>query len=157
MEFMTLKLIFKQLFGAILACFSAFSLAQEVQVDDGFVRAMPPTVPNSAAYMTLKNPGKAKVLVGVRTQAAQEAQLHTLIEEQGMVKMRQVSEFSLPAEGELVLAPSGDHIMLLGLTQPLKEGEEVGLTLIFADESEQLISLPVRKGASQNHHHHHHH
>ena len=155
MEFMTLKLIFKQVFGVFLACFSAVLMAQEVQIDNGFVRAMPASVPNSAAYMTLINKGDAKTLVGVRTEAAKDAQLHTLVEEQGLVKMRQVPELELPKDSELELMPSGNHIMLLGLTRTLDEGDEVELTLIYADGSEQNITLPVQKGNGKAHHHHH--
>ncbi|MGI2260507.1 copper chaperone PCu(A)C [Shewanella sp. GXUN23E] len=158
MEFMTLKLIFKQVFGALILCSSAQLMAAQVQLTDGFIRAMPPSVPNSAAYLTLKNEGDATELVAVETPVAREAQLHTLIEEKGVVKMRQVSGFALPLAGELALSPSGDHIMLLGLNRPLNEGEHIELTLIFADGSKQSVQLPVRKddGQAQHHHHNHH-
>ena len=72
-------------------------MAQVVLVD-GYVRAMPATVPNSAAYITIENHGDATRLVAVDAPFATEAQLHTLIEENGMIKMRQVEGFDIDSQ-----------------------------------------------------------
>ena len=156
-----MKLIFKQLFNiGLLSCLSFTTMAQVVLVD-GYVRAMPATVPNSAAYITIENHGDATRLVAVDASFAAEAQLHTLIEENGMIKMRQVEGFDIDSHGSLVLSESGNHIMLMGLTEPLAVDSEVEMTLEFADGTVQEISLPVKKQAPQSddahkHHHHHH-
>lgn len=155
-----MKLIFKQLFNiGLLSCLSFTAMAQVVLVD-GYVRAMPATVPNSAAYITIENHGAATRLVAVDAPFATEAQLHTLIEENGMIKMRQVEGFDIDSHGSLVLSESGNHIMLMGLKQPLVIDSSVKLLLKFANGSEQEISLPVKKQVEQSddaHHHHHHH
>lgn len=133
-------------------------MAQVVLVD-GYVRAMPATVPNSAAYITIENHGDATRLVAVDAPFATEAQLHTLIEENGMIKMRQVEGFDIDSHGSLVLSESGNHIMLMGLKKPLVIDSNVKLLLKFANGSEQEISLPVKKQVEQSddaHHHHHH-
>ena len=154
-----MKLIFKQLFNiGLLSCLSFTTMAQVVLVD-GYVRAMPATVPNSAAYITIENHGDATRLVAVDAPFATEAQLHTLIEENGMIKMRQVEGFDIDSHGSLVLSESGNHIMLMGLKQPLVIDSNVKLLLKFANGSEQEISLPVKKQVEQSddaHHHHHH-
>lgn len=158
---MTLKRIFKQLFNiALLSCLSFTTMAQVVLVD-GYVRAMPATVPNTAAYLTLENHGDATRLVAVEAPFVKEAQLHTLIEENGMIKMRQVAGFDIDSHASLVLSESGNHIMLMGLRSPLEVDSSVALTLKFADGTEQQIQLPVKKQANtsdaEQHHHHHHH
>jgi copper(I)-binding protein len=90
---------------------------------------------------------------------AKEAQLHTIIEEQGMVKMRQVEGFDIPSHGRLILSPSGEHVMLLGLKAPLVLDQKVELQLQFNDGEQMSITLPVSKQAEntaeQEHHHHH--
>ncbi|WP_044555631.1 copper chaperone PCu(A)C [Shewanella piezotolerans] len=159
MEFKTLKQIFKQLFNiTLLSCFS-FSAFAQVMLTDGYVRAMPASVPNTAAYITLENHGPATRLVSVTAPFAKEAQLHTLVDENGMIKMRQVDGFDIDSHGSLVLSESGNHIMLLGLDSPLTEDSKVELTLNFADGQQQVISLPVQKQAvsAESEHHHHHH
>ncbi|WP_372932651.1 copper chaperone PCu(A)C [Shewanella putrefaciens] len=161
MEFKTLKPIFKQMFNCLALSCTSFSVLASVVVTEGHVRAMPDTVPNTAAYFTLENhTDKALRLVGVQTDVAKEAQLHTIIEEQGMVKMRHVEGFDIPSHGKLTLTPSGNHVMLLGLKAPLVLEQQVELLLQFDDGKNMAITLPVNKqaenNAEQEHHHHHH-
>lgn len=154
-----MKLIFKRLFNLALLSSLSFTAYAQVVLVDGYVRAMPPTVPNSAAYITVENHGDATRLVAVDAPFAKEAQLHTLIEEDGMIKMRQVDGFDIDSHGSLVLSESGNHIMLMGLLSPLAIDSSVDMTLKFADGTEQKISLPVKKQALQSdsaHQHHHH-
>ncbi|MGB0892892.1 MAG: copper chaperone PCu(A)C [Parashewanella sp.] len=163
MEFKTLRPLFKQSFNFILLAVMSFNtLANDVNLVSGFIRLLPATVPNTAAYLTLENHGKAKQIIAAETPVAQEAQLHTLIEEKGLIKMREVTSYALPSHGQLILEPTGNHIMILGLKKPLLENQQVPLTLIFADQTKLNISLPVKKGnnnadTKHNHHHHHHH
>src|SRR5690606_31448115 len=132
MEFKTLKPIFKQMFNCLALSCASFSVLASVIMTEGHVRAMPDTVPNTAAYFTLENhTEKAVRLTGVSTSVAKEAQLHTIIEEQGMVKMRQVEGFDIPSHGRLILSPSGEHVMLLGLKAPLVLDQKVELQLQF--------------------------
>jgi len=145
------------MFNFILFSAVTFAAQANVTLVDGFVRAMPPSVPNSAAYMTLQNSGSALQLIGVQASFVKEAQLHTVIEENGMVKMRQVESFTLARDGILTLSESDKHIMLLGLTRPLVAGESVTLVLEFDDGSKLPVSLMVSKQnmAKINSHHHH--
>lgn len=152
-----MKPIFKHLFNlALVGLLSAPAMA-EIIVKDGFVRAMPPASPNTAAYFTLLNHGEADELVAVTTPVANEAQLHTLISENDVVKMRLVSGFAVGAHGTLTLAEQGDHVMLLGLKAPLAEGDTVTLRLSFKSGETLEISLPVSKAAAAGDEHHHHH
>lgn len=47
--------------------------------------------------------------------------------------------FTVPAGESLSLKPGGDHIMVMGLTKPIKPGEEISLDLVTADQQ----SFPV--------------
>ncbi|QLE87911.1 copper chaperone PCu(A)C [Shewanella sp. Scap07] len=143
----------------LLSCLS-FTASANVVLVDGFVRAMPASVPNTAAYFVLQNHGPNLELVSVDVDFAKEAQLHTVIEENGVVKMRQVNSFSVPMHGELRLDESGEHVMLMGLKHQLPVGQNVELVLHFNDGSQLPISLKVSKqdmAKEGGHHHHHHH
>ena len=61
------------------------------------------------------------------------------------MKMRQVDGLDLPAGQAVTLKPGGYHIMLTGLTRPLKEGETVSLTLSFAKAGSREVTAPVEK------------
>ena len=117
-----------------------------IQVEQPYVRAVPPGQPNSAAFMTLHNQGReGNALVGASSPAAEVVELHTHIIEEGMMKMRRVAQIELPARGAAVLKPGGLHIMLIGLKGPLTPGQTIPLTLKFADGSESTISAPVQE------------
>lgn len=153
-----MKPIFKQLFNLFILSAVSVSAWAEVSLVEGHVRAMPASVPNTAAYVTLKNDGAAKRLVAASTSVAKEAQLHTMLMEDGVMKMRQVANFEVPKNGQLVLSPSGDHIMILGLHEPLQLEQQITLSLEFDDGEKLTVTLPVMKkvdGGMSGHHHHH--
>lgn len=156
MEFKTLKPIFKHLFNFVVLFSLPFSAFSQVELLTGYVRAMPSSVPNSAAYLSLKNNGDAVGLVAVNTAIAKEAQLHSIIEINGMTRMREMDTFLLPSQGQLTLSETGNHIMLVGLTQTLEIGSNVDLVLLFDNGETLPVSLPVKKhhSAAAAHSHH---
>ena len=79
----------------------------------------------------------------------------------GVMKMRQLENLPLTAKKPATLGPGGDHLMLIGLKQPLKAGETVALTLTvqFADKSTEKINVTAQiraLTAMQNKYQHHH-
>jgi len=59
------------------------------------------------------------------------------------MRMRALGELKLPAGKAVDLRPGGYHVMLMGLKQPLKEGESVPLTLTYRDASGKTSKLEV--------------
>ncbi|MBV1789591.1 copper chaperone PCu(A)C [Marinobacterium sp. D7] len=127
------------------AALSTPLLAAEVQVNDPYARAVAPGQPNSAAFMQLENLGGQMLsLTGATSEVAQAVELHTHIQDQGVMRMRRINTIELPPHQRVSLQPGGLHIMLIGLTRTLSEGDEMALTLTFSDGSEQTFNMPVR-------------
>jgi periplasmic copper chaperone A len=107
------------------ALVSASAVAHEYQlktlaIDHPFTRATPPGGSVAGAFMAIANQGKdADRLVGVTSPAA------------AVVRMRPVQGIDLKAGATVQLKPGGFHVMLEGLKQPLKLGDEIPLTLRF--------------------------
>lgn len=96
---------------------------------------------NAAVFMTLKVPqGQKDVLMGGKYPFAKQVELHTHKHDKGIVQMRPVEDMEI--QGVRVLKPGGDHVMLMGLTKPVKVGQTIEVTLQFK-ESGQII-VPVR-------------
>jgi len=111
-----------------------------------WVRATPPGARTTAIYLTLSNTGSSDMkLVAASAEISERLELHTHKHADGMMKMQQVDFIALPSGSEALLAPHGDHIMVFDLSEPLKEGEMITLTLSFGDGSEQVVEVPVRK------------
>ncbi len=120
--------------------------AGDIQIVDPSVRQPPASAPTTGAFMTLKNTGDRDIkLIKAESPVAKNVELHTHLNENGMMKMRQVASIEIKAKGETMLKPGSYHIMLIGLTQPLAEGDKVPLTLTFDDGSREEISAPVKK------------
>ena len=102
---------------------------------------------NSAAYMVIRNTGsEADKLIAASTDAAKTVELHTVIEEGGMMRMRQVEGgIDIPANGQVELKPGGFHVMLIGLTRDLNAGDKVELTLTFEKAGEIPVTAEVRQ------------
>jgi len=64
--------------------------------------------------------------------------------EQGVMKMREVKDGLEIKPGETVeLKPGGYHVMFVDLKEPLKQGEEVTVTLKFAKAGTVEVKYPV--------------
>ena len=128
-----------------VATASASAQTGSVSVISPWARATPAGAAAAAIYLTLEA-HTADKLVSVSTPAAKQAELHTMSMEGGVMKMRALPNgIDLPAGEKVTLKPGGMHIMLTGLTGPLKEGENVPLTLNFAKSAAQQVSVPVQK------------
>lgn len=72
------------------------------------------------------------------------------------MKMRQIPAVELAAGKTTELKPGGFHVMLLGLTKPLREGERFPLTLVFEKAGKIDIEVEIAKAGAGGHHHHGH-
>jgi periplasmic copper chaperone A len=66
-----------------------------------------------------------------------------MVEEGGVMKMRPAGSLEIPPGGEVRLEPGGLHVMLMQLQQPLEEGGQVPITLVFEKAGEITVSAPV--------------
>lgn len=126
----------------LLAACSGAAGGSEISVSDA--RVPVPAGANGAVYMTLTNDGDAADrLIGVTTDIAEVVELHESSMEGGSMSMQQVEGVDVPAGGEALLEPGGLHVMLIGVTEDLVEGDTVDLTLEFENAGEQPVSAEV--------------
>lgn len=135
----------KKLFLATLLSVASL-LASDIEIKDAYVRATPPGLPNSAAFMSITNHSMSDIsLISIKTDIAKAAELHTHDMKNGIMKMYQVPKIDIKAHSNTVFKPGGFHIMLLGLkSKPLSVGQKIDLTLVFSNKKEIAISIPVK-------------
>jgi copper(I)-binding protein len=140
---------------------------KELQIGHPYARPTVAHQPSGAAYLSIENKGRNDDrLIGVTTAAAKSAQIHTMAMEGNVMKMREAGEISLPSGAKVEMKPgSGYHIMLIGLSQPLKAGDKIPLTLSFEKAGKTEVSVVVEEAGKQEskpaaakpaaaHHHH---
>lgn len=101
----------------------------------------------SSAFGTLENTtGEDVVVVAATSDASPEVELHeTVADESGEMVMREVDGgFVVPAGGELVLEPGGNHLMLMDLDRPLLAGDLLEVSLTLEDGSSADLTFDVR-------------
>ncbi|SDT21762.1 copper chaperone PCu(A)C [Pseudomonas granadensis] len=125
----------------------AFQASAQTTVDDAWVRATVPNQSASGAFMTLTADSDSKLL-SVASPVAKEVQIHEMTMKNDIMSMGPVKSVDLPAGKAVAFDPNGYHVMLMGLTGQLKEGESVTLTLTVENakgEKETLeVKAPVR-------------
>lgn len=131
--------------GVLLMGLAVPAFAGELIVKDGYVRGLPPGQTVTAAFMTLSNTGDQPVVVSsIASSGSQRAEIHAHRHSAGMMSMVKMDSITIPAGGEFVLAPGKHHMMLIDLHKPLREGDQV--TMSLSNESGLLteFTLPVR-------------
>lgn len=124
----------------------------ELQIEGAWARATPPAARQGAVYLVIRNGGKVPDrLVSVSAPVAAKAELHTHLDEGGIMRMRPVTAIEIAPGQSAALRPGGDHIMLVDLKAPLKEGERFPLTLRFEHSSTAVIDVPVTRSAPAGH------
>lgn len=132
-----------------------------LQVSQGYIRATIPGTQISSAYMTIVNHTSNDVkLIAVKSNISDRIEIHEHIMADGMMKMRQVESLLVKSHNSTVLQPSGYHLMIFNLVNPLEPEQKVKLTLVFDNNDEVELELPVQSIKKQKHkqkaHEHHH-
>jgi copper(I)-binding protein len=135
------------LFLALSFAAPAWAQAQStpsVEIDHPWARATLAGTKTGAAYMTFVNKGDADDhLVGASTPVAEKAELHEMVLDNGVMKMRPIASLDLKPGSTTVLAPGKYHVMLIGLKHPLKPGDTFPLTLKLAKGGERQVTVAV--------------
>lgn len=149
------------LFGVFVMLLPAANGWAELVVKDATVRMLPPGVPNTAAYLVISNTGERDtVLIGGEASFAEKLELHNHVMHDGMMRMTQLEEVTVPAGESVTFAPGGMHLMLFGLKTALEEDAKVQLSL-YTKQQETItfdaqVVMPGNERAASEHHHHHH-
>ncbi|KJY84498.1 hypothetical protein TW81_02925 [Vibrio galatheae] len=142
----------------ILACLTLSPLAYaetDIMTNHAYARATPPNAPTSAVFAEFMNKGDTeRHIVSATTDAAGKVELHDVITEGDVMKMRQIEKITIPAKGKTVLKPGSLHIMLFDLTKPFVEGDSINVQVTFANGETQTITAPIKKVMKGMTHHH---
>ena len=123
----------------------AAGVADKVTVNDPYVRAVPPVIKTTAAFMQLQsNDATERFLVSAASPLAGAVELHMHEHDDGVMRMRHIPHIHLPPNKTVSLEPGGLHVMLFDLKKTLTPGNNVPITLTFDDGSTKEITAQIR-------------
>ena len=123
-----------------------------ITVEQAWARATPRGALTGAAYMMLINNGAfADRLLSATTPVADQIQFHKQTEDTGVSRMREVHNVELSPGGKITFKPGDMHMMIVGIKQPLKEGQSFPLTLQFEKAGNIDVTVPIEKVGAMQH------
>jgi len=103
-----------------------------------------------AGYLGITNGGsQPDRLLGATSPVARVVELHTMSMTAGVMRMRPVAEIVIAPGATLQLRPGGLHMMIVGLSRPLRRGERVPVTLRFERAGSVAVELAVEAPGAQ--------
>lgn len=135
---------FLALAASLVVASAALAQTNQLEVSNAWARATPGKAENGAAYLTIQSP-TADRLLSVSAPVAKKAELHTMSMEGMVMKMRPLADLDIPAGQPVTLKPGGQHVMLLGLDAPLREGQSFPLTLTFEKAGTRTVTVAIEK------------
>ncbi|RYZ83779.1 MAG: copper chaperone PCu(A)C [Proteobacteria bacterium] len=111
----------------------------------------------TAGYGTIINPTDEEVqIVGIEAEGFKASEIHTTIEENGLMKMRRIELIPISAKGRFELKPGGNHIMLFDSLRAFKSGDKVQVTFKTKKSKTALPFIiterPTAEPVSHSHH-----
>ena len=127
--------------------------APEIRTGSAWVRPALAAGAASAGYLTIQSRSGGDTLLGASSELATRVTLHSSTSENGIARMRALSDGLPIEEGETVkLEPGGNHLMLEQLKRPLKAGESISITLQFEQSGARRIVATVSNGPADSGH-----
>ena len=119
--------------------------AGDIAITQAWSRATPVGAKVASGYLTIENKGSAPDrLRGGTSDVAAKVDVHEMATRDGVMTMRQVDSGLAIAPGTTVkLAPSGFHLMLNDIKQPLKQGDKITVTLDFEKAGKKNVTFNV--------------
>lgn len=107
--------------------------AADISVADAWVRPTIGQATVTAGYLSILNSGlESDRLIAVEADGVAKTEVHrTSMAENGVMRMRPVNGLDIPAGENVTFKQGADHLMLMGVATPLKDGDEISLTLRF--------------------------
>lgn len=117
---------------------------QHISFTKPWVRLLPPTVMNTAGYVTINNSSdQADKLLAVWSPTINSMSVHQTKQVDGLLKMLEAENATIPAKGQLVMQPGGYHIMLMGLGKPLVENDTILICFEFERAGIVHVNFPI--------------
>jgi periplasmic copper chaperone A len=128
--------------GLLAMMAMAPAYADDVKVTNAWARATAPGQDSASIQLTITSK-KDAAIIDVASGSAQSGEIHTMVMEGDVMKMRAIESLPLPAKTPVTLGADGNHLMLIGLRAPLKAGRKLpfAVTVKFADGSTKVLRI----------------
>ena len=117
----------------------------DIVISDAWVRPTAEGQSVTGAYLKITSDKPVK-LIGASTKSASSVEVHEMTMDGDIMRMRQLSELSIPANTIVDLKPGGLHLMLMGVPKNIEVGSLVSMNLNFLlqDGKKKTLTIQVK-------------
>ena len=121
--------------------------SEQITVTDLWGRPSPGSAANAAFYVSIHNNGsELEELVAADIDICGQTELHkSTIDENSVMSMQHVEKIKVPPGETIHLAPGGYHIMCFDRQADLAPGDQIPITLQFANYGELSVEAEIRE------------
>jgi copper(I)-binding protein len=117
-----------------------------ISVEQAWARETLAGQSQAAVYLRVANRGTGPDrLVSASTPRAAAATLHDVSNDGGIHRMRAIDGVEVAAGASADFVPGGKHVMLSGVSEPLRPGTAFPLNLRFERSGERQVTVSVRR------------
>lgn len=132
----------RRLSFALLLPLACCSQPAELEVQEPWTRDTVGRTASAAVFMTIRSATPDR-LIAASAPIAKRTDLMTFEGGSGAMEMKYLQGIDIPANEPVSLNPTGFHIWLADLAEPLKAGQTIPLNLRFAKAGEREITVVV--------------
>lgn len=122
--------------------------AEQLKIENAWIRAAPPGATMMAGYFKLKNQGEKTIVVtGTRSPAFADVSLHETVQKEGRARMEELGNVEITPGEKVIFAPGGKHLMLMNPVKTLTIGDVAEITFTLSSGSTVSANFIVRESA----------
>jgi periplasmic copper chaperone A len=136
----------KILMSLVVLIFASSALAVEPAVTFSDVHARPTAGKVGIAFFTATST-KDDTITSVSSDCCKAVEIHRTEKLNGVMSMRRIATLTLKKKTPTRIQPDakgGEHVMLIGLKEPLAEGDSVKVNITFSKAPAQTLVFPVK-------------
>jgi copper(I)-binding protein len=131
--------------AVLLLAVSSLAVAKDPTFNRAWIREAPPGSPAMAGFVAIEGGSRDIEIVGARSADFARIEIHEMLEEDGMMKMRPLERLEVPAGARLTLAPGAEHLMLFDASRALVAGDTVKITFELSRGDPLEVEFKVGK------------
>lgn len=133
--------------AALLLAVSSLAVAKDPTFDRAWIREAPPGAPAMAGFVAIEGGSRDVEIVAARSADFGRVEIHEMLTEDGVMKMRPIERIEVPAGARLTLAPGAEHLMLFEPKRALVAGDKVAITFELSKGDPIDVEFAVAAGA----------
>ncbi|MEP4052698.1 MAG: copper chaperone PCu(A)C [Litorimonas sp.] len=125
----------------LIGCGEHTHPGEGIEISNARINPPLPGQTTGVAFMELINYDDSDRLLAITSSASDRIELHTHLNEGGVMKMRRIDGVDLPHAEAVALKPGSFHVMMFDTNVVL--GDEIVLTLDFENADDLTVVAPV--------------